>query len=73
VEGLGQPIQVYGDIPKFLQILIEASKSISPKLLFRSVGTVQYIGNGVAQPERLPDASLEEFGQFPPMGSRAWS
>ena len=65
VEGLGEPIQVYGDIPKFLQILIEASKSISPKLLFRSVGTVQYIGNGVATLSGLPDASLEELVNFP--------
>ena len=65
VEGLLEPIQVYGDIPKFLQILIEASKSISPKLLFRSVGTVQYIGNGVATLSGLPDASLEELVIFP--------
>lgn len=65
VEGLGEPIQVYGDIPKYFQILIEASKSISPKLLFRSVGTVQYIGNGVATLSGLPDASLEELVNFP--------
>lgn len=65
VEDFKEPLPGLGDISNFLQILIDASKSISPKLLYYSVGTVQYIGNGVATLSGLPDASLEELVNFP--------
>lgn len=52
-------------IPALIRKLIRASKSVPQEVSYRSVGTVQHIGNGVATLSGLPSVQLEELVTFP--------
>lgn len=52
-------------IKTIIQDLTEQSKSLKTKVRFKTVGTVQRIGNGVATVSGLPDVSIDEIVVFP--------
>ncbi len=55
-------------IPKtefLLNQIQETSARIDHQIIFRSIGTVMHIGNGVATLSGLPDVQLEELVTFP--------
>lgn len=62
-----QPETLPGDLKTsyVLQQLTQASIETQPTLRRRSVGTVQYIGNGIARLSGLPLVHLEELVNFP--------
>ena len=52
-------------IPSIIHRLAVTSKSTEQTVIYKSVGTVQHIGNGVATISGLPAVQLEELVTFP--------
>ncbi len=52
-------------IKNIIEDLTEQSKSLQTKVRFKTVGTVQRIGNGVATVSGLPNVSIDEIVVFP--------
>lgn len=52
-------------IKRILKDLIKQSKSLKTKVRFKTVGTVQRIGNGIATVSGLPNVSIDEIVVFP--------
>lgn len=52
-------------LPSFVRRIESISQKISHQVRFKSVGTVQHIGNGVATLSGLPYVQLEELVVFP--------
>lgn len=57
--------RVQPDVPRLVQLLIERTVTITPRVDFRAVGTVQRIGDGVAMLSGLPDSRTDELVTFP--------
>ncbi|MBM3137651.1 MAG: F0F1 ATP synthase subunit alpha, partial [Chloroflexi bacterium] len=53
------------EVSKILTFLDKVSSEFEHKVAIRAVGTVQYIGNGVANISGLPQAGINELVKFP--------
>ncbi len=53
------------NLPLLLRRLESINRKVEHQVIFRSVGTVQHIGNGVATLSGLPNVQLEELVTFP--------
>ena len=54
----------HSQVPTILRILREQTGQLAPAVRFHDVGTVQYIGNGVATLSGLPHARTDELVDF---------
>jgi len=53
------------EVKSLVKTLTERSATISTRVRFRDVGTVQHIGNGIASVSGLPNVSIDEIVVFP--------
>jgi len=63
--GIAERTKPQRDIKSLVKNISEKSKQLETSVRFRTVGTVQRIGNGVATVSGLPNVSIDEIVTFP--------